>query len=52
MTFRYNVSAFDGNFSLFMHPSSNASSKFGLDDAIWDKNYYVGGGGCNKNVIV
>ena len=37
-TFIYVVSTSDGNFILFMPSSSNANSKFGLDDAILDQN--------------
>jgi len=37
-TFSYIVSALDGSFSLFMHSSSNANSKSGLNDVILDQN--------------
>ena len=37
-TLIYIVSTSDSNFFLFVHSSSNANSKSGLDDAILDKN--------------
>ena len=37
-SFSFVFSAFDGNFFLLLHPSSNLNSKSGLDDAILDQN--------------